>query len=710
MKEPDMVKNAGFNGRKMLLVIFMFLFLSLITWEGNSRLLAATAGPAPANKPALMPVPASLVWQEGQLRLDEKFSVGGKARPDQRAFKAAVRFLQRLSGRTGLFLLQDYLKEQKITAETKLIYHYERAGKLEPGEDESYRLVVKPEKIELTAPTDLGIVRGFETLLQLLSADNQGYFFPAVDIKDQPRFTWRGLLIDSCRHFMPLEVIKRNLLAMAAVKMNVLHWHLSEDQGFRVECKTFPKLHQLGSDGLYYTQEQIKEIINLASDLGIRVMPEFDIPGHSTSWFVAYPEYASAAGPFSIERKFGVFGPVFDPTRPEVYRFFDKFFKEMASLFPDPYLHIGGDEVEAKQWKENPKIQAFMKKHNLPDNHALQAYFNREILKILTRYHKKMVGWDEIYQPGLPKDIVIQSWRGTQALVDGAKKGYQGLLSNGYYIDLCETAERHYLNDPIPPDSPLSESEKKLILGGEATMWAELISPETIDSRIWPRTAAIAERLWSPVEVRNVDDMYERLKVLSLQLEDTGLQHLKNQDMMLRRLASSEKIDQLKKLARLCEPVKGYARHSQGKQYTSLVPLTRFVDACFPESLEARDFRKQMEKFLQQVKPETAASLYARLLEWKGIKYDLEALSQANPVLQEVLPLAEVLEETIMMMSKALELKLSGKKPEPAWLEASLKKLEEMKKPRAECQVALVPALETLLKSFVSDVPGQSQK
>ena len=705
-----MVKNAGFNGRKMLLVIFMFLFLSLITWEGNSWLLAATAGPAPANKPALMPVPASLVWQEGQLRLDEKFSVGGKARPDQRAFKAAVRFLQRLSGRTGLFLLQDYLKEQKITAETKLIYHYERAGKLEPGEDESYRLVVKPEKIELTAPTDLGIVRGFETLLQLLSADNQGYFFPAVDIKDQPRFTWRGLLIDSCRHFMPLEVIKRNLLAMAAVKMNVLHWHLSEDQGFRVECKTFPRLHQLGSDGLYYTQEQIKEIINLASDLGIRVMPEFDIPGHSTSWFVAYPEYASAAGPFSIERKFGVFGPVFDPTRPEVYRFFDKFFKEMASLFPDPYLHIGGDEVEAKQWKENPKIQAFMKKHNLPDNHALQAYFNREILKILTRYHKKMVGWDEIYQPGLPKDIVIQSWRGTQALVDGAKKGYQGLLSNGYYIDLCETAERHYLNDPIPPDSPLSESEKKLILGGEATMWAELISPETIDSRIWPRTAAIAERLWSPVEVRNVDDMYERLKVLSLQLEDTGLQHLKNQDMMLRRLASSEKIDQLKKLARLCEPVKGYARHSQGKQYTSLVPLTRFVDACFPESLEARDFRKQMEKFLQEVKPETAASLYARLLEWKGIKYDLEALSQANPVLQEVLPLAEVLEETIMMMSKALELKLSGKKPDPAWLEASLKKLEEMKKPRAECQVALVPALETLLKSFVSDVPGQSQK
>ncbi|MBC7364741.1 MAG: family 20 glycosylhydrolase, partial [Candidatus Aminicenantes bacterium] len=387
-----MVKNPSFNSLKVILTVLVILFFSFIPGKENSRLIAAEEGTLVASQPALMPWPASLIWQEGQFRLDEKFFVGGKARPDQRAFKAAVRFMQRLSGRTGLFLIQDYLKEQKITSETRLVYHFEREGKLKPGEDESYQLMVKPDKIELRAVTDIGIVRGFETLLQLLCADNQGYFFPAVEIKDRPRFTWRGLLIDSCRHFMPIEVIKRNLLAMAAVKMNVLHWHLSEDQGFRVESKTFPKLHQLGSDGFYYTQEQIKEIINLASDLGIRVMPEFDIPGHSTSWFVAYPEYASAAGPYSIERKFGVFEPVFDPTRAEVYRFFDKFFKEMAGLFPDPYVHIGGDEVEAKHWKENLRIQTFMKKHNLPDNHALQAYFNREILKILTRYHKKMVG------------------------------------------------------------------------------------------------------------------------------------------------------------------------------------------------------------------------------------------------------------------------------------------------------------------------------
>lgn len=698
-----MIKKFNPIAFRPLLIILLLLFTGLWFGSGSFRLLATPAHSGVKVKPALLPMPSSLTWKEGEFRLDESFSVGGMSGPEDRAFKAAVRFMQRLSGRTGLFLKQDYLLSQKIEKETKLIYRYERKGKLQPGEDESYTLEVKPGSIELMAPTDIGIVRGFETLLQLLCADDQGYYFPAVEIKDKPRFTWRGLLIDSCRHFMPLEVIKRNLLAMAAVKLNVLHWHLSEDQGFRVESKTFPLLHQLGSDGMYYTQEQVREVISLASDLGIRVMPEFDIPGHSTSWFVGYPELASAPGPYYIERRFGVFKPVFNPTRPEVYQFFDKFFKEMARLFPDQYVHIGGDEVEAVHWKENPEIQAFMKKHKLSDNHALQAYFNREILKILTRHNKKMVGWDEIYQPGLPKDIVIQSWRGTQALVDGARKGYQGILSNGYYIDLCETAERHYLNDPIPPDSPLTENEKKLILGGEATMWAELISPETVDSRIWPRTAAIAERLWSPSEVRDVDDMYERLKVVSRQLEETGVQHLKNQEMMLRRLAGSEKIDGLKKLARLCEPVKGYARHSQGRQYTSLAPLTRFVDACFPESLEARDFRKQMEKFLKQPSPEAAGYLYARLVSWKGVKYEVEALARTSPVLLEVLPLAEILEETVDLMSRGIEWKLRGQTPDPAWVEAGLKKVEQMKKPQAECQVALMPALDMLLKSFMAD-------
>lgn len=696
---------SGFLKKKMnraisllTVTLAMFSFLPLCA-EARDMFPAGTDGQAPV----LMPVPARVQLSQDKFRLDERFRAGGQEQSGGRVFKAVARFMFRLSGRTGLFLEQDFLADQAPGPNTRLLYKYERTGRLLPNEDESYVLEIGTERIELRAPTDLGVLRGLETLLQLLSSDEQGYYFPCGRIEDYPRFTWRGLLIDSCRHFMPLEVIKRNLLAMAAVKLNVLHWHLSEDQGFRVECRTFPKLHQMGSDGMYYTQEQVREVIGFASDLGIRVMPEFDIPGHSTSWFVGYPEYASAPGPYRIERGFGVFHPVFNPANPGTYKFLDRFFREMASLFPDPYLHIGGDEVEAVHWNENPQIQAFMKKHNLADNHALQAYFNQQILKILTRYNKKMVGWDEIYQPGLPKDVVIQSWRGTQALFDGARRGYQGILSNGYYIDLCESAERHYLNDPIPPDSSLAEAEKKLILGGEATMWTELVSPETIDSRIWPRTAAIAERLWSPQEVRDVDDMYRRLAIISLQLEEHGVQHLRNQDMMLRRMvgsftASTKEMSALRDLARICEPVKGYARHSQGRKYTSLSPLTRFVDSCFPESLEARNFRKMVEEYISSRRFEKAEALRNNyLLPLASIVVSVSGLSEKIHVLKEVKPLAENLSKLVSMGTEVLFYLEARKNPGPQWLEEQKKLLEELKKPKAECQLAIIPAVEKLL-------------
>ncbi|MBC7349549.1 MAG: family 20 glycosylhydrolase [Candidatus Aminicenantes bacterium] len=694
------------SGLKLILVSLIYFGLGLgLVPSIAARTVAETGAIA---VPSLMPLPARLELRAEKFRVDEKFYAGGKDRPGSRAFKAVARFLTRLAGRTGIFLEQDFLADQTPIVSTRLYYQYGRKGRLIPNEDESYRLEIKPGRIDLEAPTDLGIVRGLETLLQLLSADDRGYYFPCGLIQDQPRFTWRGLLLDSCRHFLPLEVVKRNLLAMAAVKLNVLHWHLSEDQGFRVESKTFPRLHQLGSDGFYYTQEQIKEVIELASDLGIRVMPEFDIPGHSTSWFVGYPEYASAPGPYRIERGFGVFHPVFNPANRATYRFFAKFFREMAALFPDPYFHIGGDEVEAVHWKNNPEIQAFMKKHRLPDNHALQAYFNKEILKILTRYNKKMVGWDEIYQPSLPRDIVIQSWRGTQALVDGARQGYQGILSNGYYIDLCETAERHYLNDPIPLDSPLSEAEKKLILGGEATMWAELVTAETVDSRIWPRTAAIAERLWSPPEVRDVNDMYRRLKIISQQLEENGVQHLKNQPMMLRRLAGTapfrpEEERALQALAAIAEPVKGYARHSQGRRYTSLVPLTRFVDCCFPESLEARDFRNLVEVFVQSGNWERATVVMDYFIKWRGVAAQAKALAERYPVLSEIGPLARKLEELSALGQEILIFIQKREKPEAEWLESSKKMLEELKKPQAECQLAIEPAVDRLLGCLEQD-------
>ena len=647
----------------------------------------------------LMPVPESMTVQPGRFRVDDNLDIMGQGPASPRAFRAAARFMSRLSARTGLFLKQDYLEARSGAAKAALVYRYSAIGKLQPNDDESYTLAVQPEGVALEAGTDIGVLRGLETLLQLLSADEAGYYFPCVAIQDKPRFTWRGLLIDVGRHFEPVDVIKRNLDAMAAVKLNVFHWHLTEDQGFRVESKVFPKLQELGSDGMFYTQDQIRDVIQYAADRGIRVMPEFDIPGHSASWLVAYPEYASAPGPYAIERHFGVFGPAFDPTNEKVYAFFDKFFKEMAGLFPDPYIHIGGDEVNPDQWNASRPIQAFMKKNGMANNHALQAYFNTRILKILTKHGKKMVGWDEIFQPGLPNNIVIHSWRGTQALVEAAQKGYQGILSNGYYIDLCQPAVEHYLNDPIPADSPLTDAQKALVLGGEATMWGEIVTPETIDSRIWPRTAAIAERLWSPPSVNNVDDMYRRLALIEVDLEELGLTHIKNQSVMLRRLAGRTAIQPLQVLAEATEPLKSYQRHSQGVTYTSLSPYSRFVDACFPESLTARAFSGKVERYLETRSPALAEELRTTLVGWKNNHALALPLIAASPALREIETLSQALESAAGTGLEALNVLTSGKAVDKGWLIGQKQLLAEAKKPKAHCELAISGAVEKLVEA-----------
>lgn len=647
----------------------------------------------------LMPVPAKIVPAEGRFRVTADLRIAGEGETGTRARDAASRFMFRLSGRTGIFLKQDHLLSQAPGDNVNIAYSCGRAGRLEPNEDESYRLTISPDRITLTAPTDLGVLTGLETLLQLLSSDGDGPYFPCAEVEDAPRFTWRGLMIDAGRHFMPVDMVKRTLDGMAAVKLNVLHWHLTEDQGFRVECRSFPKLHALGSDGMYYSQDQVRDVIAYAGRRGIRVMPEFDIPGHSTSWFAAHPEYASGPGPYAIERKFGIFSPAFDPTQERTYEFLGAFLKEMAALFPDPYLHIGGDEVEGSEWKANPRIQAFMKRNGISDNHALQAHFNRRILAILTRLGKRMVGWDEVFQPGMPTDIVIHSWRGREALVEAARRGYQGLLSNGYYIDLCQPAREHYLNDPIPEDSPLAESERKLVLGGEATMWAELVTSETVDSRIWPRTAAIAERLWSRASVKDVEDMYRRLGIISLQLEELGLEHIKYREMMLRRLSGGDCTEALKTLASVTEPLKGYARHEQGVTYTTLSPFTRFVDACPPESTAAREFAARAARVVADRDAGAAAALRASLLEWRDNGAALAPVLRDSPALREIAPLSEALTLTATTGLRALELVLAGGTTDTVWAEKALAGLAGAKKPRAHAELAIVPAVESLVKA-----------
>jgi hexosaminidase len=358
-----------------------------------------------------MPAPASLRWRDGRLPINADYQVALRGHVDARLAGAVARASRRWEERTGFtFPRIDDLDP----AEAVLIIECAAAAPEWPelGENEMYQLQVTPEQAVLRAETVTGVLRGLETWLQLLQADGEGFFVPAVEIRDHPRFPWRGLLVDVARHWQPMEVIKRLLDGMALVKMNVLHLHLTEDQGFRIESRTHPRLHQLGSDGQYFTQPDIREILAYAAARGIRVVPEFDLPGHATSWLVAYPELGSKPGPYELVRTWGIFDPTLDPTNESVYDLLDDFFGEMAALFPDPFIHIGGDEVSGKHWDANPRIQQFIREQNLRGNEGLQTYFNQRVQAILAKHGKRMIGWDEILQPGLPTDAVIQSWRG----------------------------------------------------------------------------------------------------------------------------------------------------------------------------------------------------------------------------------------------------------------------------------------------------------
>ncbi|MBN1478746.1 family 20 glycosylhydrolase [candidate division KSB1 bacterium] len=649
----------------------------------------------------LLPVPKQIELEEGAFRLNEDFTMAVRGSENQRLYRAATRTLRRLSNRTGLFFSQDFITPQSEKT-GDFIIQVNRTGQIKLHEDESYTLDINNEQISLSAETDIGAMRGLETVLQLMQADAEGYYFPSVHIEDAPRFPWRGLLIDVARHWMPVEVIKRNLDGIAAAKMNVLHWHLTEDQGFRVECKTFPKLHELGSDGFYYTQAQIKEIIDYAADRGIRVMPEFDIPGHSTSWFVGYPEYASQPGPYTVERKWGIMDPAFNPARAETYEFFDAFFKEMSDLFPDDYIHIGGDENNGIHWDANEEIQQFKRDNNIKDNHELQSYFNKRLLNILQKYDKKMVGWDEILQPDSPKDIVIQSWRGKESLIHAAKNGYQVLLSNGYYIDLIQPTDYHYLNDPLTEDMDLTPEQAQFILGGEATMWAEFVTPEIIDSRIWPRTAAIAERLWSPGDVRDVENMYDRLETFSFRLEELALQHEKNYLMMLRRLTNNRPTEPLQTLVDVVEPLKIY-RRGQAREFTQHSPYTRVMDAARADQKVAREFRALMEQFLADGahNPEMAEKIRQHFYLWAKNHSQLVDIIEVSPILREIESLSEDLQKISLIGLELMDALTAGEKIAPDRGEDISTVLKAAKKQRGQVELQVVEPIEKLL-AYVS--------
>ncbi len=513
---------------------------------------------------------------------------------------------------------------------------------------------------------------GLESLLQLVREQEDQWIVPGLTLKDNPRFGWRGLMIDVCRHWIPKEVILRNLDAMAAVKMNLLHLHLTEYQGFRVESKVFPGLHEMGSGGDYYTQEDIRQVVEYAADRGIRVVPEFDLPGHTTSWFAGYPELASAPGPYSPDTVF----MVLDPTREGVYEFLDRFFGEMAGLFPDDYIHIGGDEVNPLYWNENPAIREFMKENGLEDPHALQAYFNIRLQKILKKqpasYHYNVdptviagavtieldstnwKGWDCTMNVS---DMIIDGslflfgeGAGLRGIMEfmGGSAGFTDVVVDGDHVlfaiesnfgqvkydlkisgdSIAGSAKLAFITiqlngkrsggtdmeggEPLPEFTridPLTPEQEANILGGEACMWSEMVDSVTLESRVWPRAAAVAEKLWSPkVLTGDSQDMYRRIMVMDDLLESLGVRHRDYREGMLAemvgetvgemsgKMSVDPYLPPLRLLVELLQEDKFFNRMTiyDPELYTT-TPLNRIVDAALPESYVAYRFSQDVD-------------------------------------------------------------------------------------------------------------------
>lgn len=657
-----------------------------------------------AQPSSLLPVPTSLRSGAGRLVLDSTttFVLGGvrDARLVRAVDRASARLAQRLA--QPLAAARD-----SAPPRTTISIDVAAAGMPVQGlaEDEGYRLAVREDGATLTAASTVGALRGLETLLQLVESDSATHFIAALEIDDAPRFPWRGLLIDVARHFMPVEQVKRTIDGMALVKLNVLHWHLSDDQGFRVESRRFPRLHERGSDGLYYTQAQLREVVRYAHDRGIRVVPEFDMPGHTTAWLAGYPEFGTRPSPVAIRRAWGGADAILDPTREATYTFLASFIAEMVPLFPDAYWHIGGDEVEAKHWDGNARIVAWRRRHGLTDNAALQAHFNRRVSAILERHGRRMVGWDEILHPDLPPRTVVQSWRGVQYLANSAKQGFAALLSAPWYLDYMKPASEFYTVEPVPQFDLLTPAQRALVLGGEACMWAEFVSDETADSRIWPRLGAVAERLWSPREVTDVADLYRRLDPLTDRLEGMGLRIRSHPARMLARIAPGVETAPLESLFTAVQPPR-FGQTVDGRQTTQRHPLTRLVDAAPPDPTGRWTVERLVLRLARDPRDAPARDTLLVLFErWSLLLPQVEALAARSPVLAEAIPVARALARSAVIGTEAVGFVTAGRTAPADWARAAAEELRRYEAPQGTMRVAIVPDVRKLL-AMASERPA----
>nr|WP_321453317.1 family 20 glycosylhydrolase [uncultured Carboxylicivirga sp.] len=418
-------------------------------------------------------------------------------------------------------------------------------------DDEGYKIDATEDSVKIIGKSTGGVFYGLQTLLQLLPSEVESdefvqhmkWLMPCVKIEDAPRFKWRGMHLDVCRHFVPVENIKKHLDMMAMVKLNTFHWHLTEDQAWRIEIKQYPKLTEIGSKRIegegfeyegFYTQDEIKEVVAYADARHITVVPEIELPGHALAALAAYPEYSCTGGPFQVRNTWGVEPNVFCAGKEETFTFLENIIDEVVELFPSPYFHIGGDECPKDRWKECPLCQKRIKEEGLKDEHELQSYFVKRIEKILVNHGKTMIGWDEIMEGGLAESAAVMSWRGEEGGIEAANQGHDVVMTPGNwcYLDHYQgdhrvepvaiggytTLEEVYGYEPVPSD--IGPDKEQHILGAQGNVWTEyMYTPDLVEYRVYPRILALAEVNWTAKDQRDYDSFVYRLDNLHRRMD-----------------------------------------------------------------------------------------------------------------------------------------------------------------------------------------------
>jgi hexosaminidase len=425
---------------------------------------------------------------------------------------------------------------------------------------EGYHLSVSPAAIVVRANQPAGMFYGIQTLRQLICADS--VTIPAVEIVDRPRFPWRGIMLDVGRHLFPVKFIKRLIDVMALHKLNVLHWHLTEDQGWRIEIKKYPNLTKIGSRRSaspipsdrekldekpyqgYYTQEQIKEIVLYAANRFITVVPEIEMPGHSVAALASYPNLGCTGGPYNVGNHWGIEKDVYCAGNEQVFSFLQDVLDEVLSLFPSKFIHIGGDECPKARWEQCPKCQNAIRRNNLKNEDELQSYFIRRIEAYLNTLGRRMIGWDEILEGGMAPNASVMSWRGMEGGIQAAQEGHDVVMTptSHCYFDYYQSEDIYteppaiggflpletvYAFEPVPLECTAEEAQH--ILGAQGNLWTEYITtPKQAGYMLFPRATALAEVVWSAAEKRNFPDFEQRLQAFLPHLKKIGMNYRGN--------------------------------------------------------------------------------------------------------------------------------------------------------------------------------------